>query len=187
MFNRVFRFDDISLNTDMSKASDMAKILHDQFHNVEIWFCLSALCCDIPKEGRQELIYPDKWNAMSDIRRFFKVTKCGIPQGMPKEVKVCSHGLLHVDHRLLQYETQEFSILGGSGLAQSYIFVPPFNKWNKDTEKICTEHDILLIKFEDGWENMRFNTFDPEHRKYYLHTTDFTLDQFRNWFATTPK
>ena len=94
-----------------------------------------------------------------------------------------SHGLIHVDHRLLSREAQEMSILTSCSLAKSKVFVPPFNKWNKDSEDICREHNIQLVKFEDGWLCMEYNDFNPDQELWYIHSREFTLDSFREWLA----
>jgi hypothetical protein len=65
---------------------------------------------------------------------------------------------------------------------KSKIFIPPFNKWNKDTDDICKEHGIELIKFEDGWLSMEHNKFNDIHNKWYLHAREFTFDNFKKWF-----
>ena len=74
------------------------------------------------------------------------------------------------------------SILISASLVKSKIFIPPFNKWNKDTDEICKEHGIELIKFEDGWLSMEHNKFNESHDKWYLHAREFTFDNFKNWF-----
>ncbi len=94
---------------------------------------------------------------------------------------IASHGLIHVDHRLMGREAQELSIVASCSLVGAKIFVPPFNKWNRDTASVCDEHGIELVKFEDGWRHVRFNAFDPSHDKYYLHTHDTTATWLREW------
>jgi len=88
---------------------------------------------------------------------------------------------VHVDHRLLKKEAQELSILVSCSLSKSKIFVPPFNKWNKDTDEICEEHGIELVKFEDGWLCMEYNNFDVNHDLWYVHSREFTVESFKKW------
>ena len=95
---------------------------------------------------------------------------------------MASHGLVHVDHRLLDKSSQEMSILISSSLVNANIFIPPFNKWNKLTEEVCIENGIELIKFEDGWLCMEYNSYDDSHDKWYLHAREFTFDNFKKWF-----
>ena len=75
------------------------------------------------------------------------------------------------------------SIFVSCSLSQSMIFVPPFNKWNQDTEDICKEQGITLIKFEDGWLCMEYNDFDPNHDLWYVHSREFKLEEFEKWIA----
>jgi hypothetical protein len=181
--NKIFRFDDICINTDMGKANEMARMLRKKFPNCEILFCISPLVHpmeDYADPVTRERIFPKIMNAYSDFRRFYQVDKCGCPDIIP-EVSRASHGLIHVDHRLLAKEAQEMSIMVSCSLSGSKVFVPPFNKWNKDTEDICEEHDITLVKFEDGWLCMEYNDFDETHDLWYVHSREFTLNGFKKW------
>ena len=83
----------------------------------------------------------------------------------------------------LPKSVQEISILISASLVKSKIFIPPFNKWNKDTEEICDEHGIELVKFEDGWLSMEHNNFSDIHNKWYLHAREFEYDDFVKWFG----
>ena len=75
------------------------------------------------------------------------------------------------------------SILVSDSLAGgTKCFIPPFNKWNADTEDICDEHDIELVKSEDGWKCMEYNDFDENHGMWYLHAREFTFPEFEEWF-----
>lgn len=180
--NKVFRFDDICVNADMEKANEMARILRKKFPTCEILFCISPLVHDMGDTSgvTSERIFPKIFNAYSDYRKFYEVDYCGCPEIIP-EVSRASHGLVHVDHRLLSKEAQELSILVSCSLAKSKIFVPPFNKWNKDTEEICDEAGINLIKFEDGWLCMEYNSFDISHDLWYVHSREFELEEFKKW------
>jgi len=181
--NKVFRFDDICVNADMEKANEMARFLRNTFPNCQILFCISPLVHDMSDTSgvTSERIFPKILNAYSDYRKFYGVDKCGCPDIIP-EVSRASHGLVHVDHRLLSKEAQELSILVSCSLAKSKIFVPPFNKWNRDTEEVCKENDIELVKFEDGWKCMEYNDYNPKQRLWYLHHREFALDEFKSWF-----
>jgi hypothetical protein len=88
---------------------------------------------------------------------------------------------VHVDHRLLHKCAQELSILVSCSLAKSSIFIPPFNKWNKDTEEVCKENHIELIKFEDGWLSMEHNEYKEDQQLWYLHARDFNFDKVKDW------
>jgi len=179
----IFRFDDVCINANMSLINEMTDFLFCNFTNCDVIWGVSPLVNDMSNyTGKnKERIFPEIFNAHSDHRIFFNVDKTGIPD-LHNKVKLAGHGLIHVDHRLLTKEQQEMSILISSSLVNSKLFIPPFNKWNKDTDNICKEHNIELIKFEDGWLSMEHNKFNFKHNKWYLHAREFTYEQFKQWF-----
>jgi len=132
-------------------------------------------------EQSSQRIFPKILTAHSDYRRFYNVDSLGLVDRVPKGVKLASHGLIHVDHRLLNYNAQELSILVSCSLVGAKIFVPPFNKWNIDTEKICKDNGIELVKFEDGWLSMEHNSNMDGHNLWYLHHWNFDIDKVMNW------
>jgi len=172
---RVLRFDDICINSNMRNNIDIATYANEKF-GCRVLFCISPLV----HTDFNERVYPKIFNAYSDFRHFFKVENLGIPE-FPSWIIPASHGLFHIDHRLLTKEVQEVSILASCSLAKSKIFVPPFNKWNKFTEEICLENDINLVKFEDGWRCCEYNKYDPSVGNYYIHAREFTLESFKEW------
>ena len=184
MEKMIFRFDDVCINADMKLVNDMTEFLFDKFPECEVLWGISPLVNDMSAEktniGKQR-IFPEILNAYSDYRKFYMVDKLGIPVFHPR-VKIASHGLIHVDHRLLSRDAQEMSILVSSSLAKAKMFIPPFNKWNRDTDDICKEHGIDLIKFEDGWLCMEYNEYNRDQVRWYLHSREFTLEEFKKWF-----
>jgi len=173
----IFRFDDISANTDMQKTNELAELIRSEL-KTEIWYCISPLCNSSEKNNGR--IYPRYWNALSDCREYYKMDIAEIPQ-CPRFAKIANHGLVHIDHRLLDYDRQEMSIVISANLTNSCIFVPPFNKWNEDTIKICDSHGYELIKFEDGWRSAEYEPFDGSNDKWYLHPRNFTNESFLKW------
>ena len=175
----IVRFDDVCVNSDITRTiyqTGIAQTMHAQ-----VWWCISPL---VHIESiTTERVFPAIFKALSDQRCFYHVDKMGLPP-IPMDVIACSHGLLHMDHRLLGYEAQELSILVSCSLIKTAIFVPPFNKWNADTEVICNTHHIELIKFEDGWRSMEYHNYVPDHKLWYLHGRNFTLDAFRKWWVS---
>jgi hypothetical protein len=136
----------------------------------------------IVHKGLYERVFPPILTAMSDVRNFYKADGLGIPN-LRDDVKIASHGLIHADHRLLTKEVQELSIILSCSLLKTKTFVPPFNKWNKDTEDICKEHGIELIKFEKGWLSMEHNPYFMGHELWYLHHWKFDLDKVKEWMT----
>jgi hypothetical protein len=179
----IFRFDDISINTDMTLVQEMTDYLFELFpRQCQVIYGVSPLVhrMQTGDKVKNQRIFPEILNAMSDYRNFYKVDFAGVPE-MDKRAKKAGHGLIHVDHRLLTKEVQELSIVASCSLVGASYFIPPFNKWNVDTEAICDEHGIELIKFESGWLSMEHNQFDGR-RLWYLHSREWTFQKFRLWF-----
>lgn len=175
------RFDDVCINANMEALNEMGHYAHSL--GAEVIYCISPLVHDMSNfsSPADERIYPKILNAASDYTKFYEVNKAGIPN-IPDFVTRASHGLVHVDHRLLKKSAQEMSILVSCSLSKSKIFVPPFNKWNNKTEEVCKKHEITLIKFEDGWKCMEYNTFNPEQKLLYLHHREMSVEKFKSWF-----
>lgn len=178
-----FRFDDVCINADMELIDDMTEFLFNRFPDCEVIYGVSPLVNDMSDaNGReQQRVFPKIFNAYSSHKVLYEVDKCGIPE-MDKRATLAGHGLVHVDHRLMHWTAQELSILTSCSLVKAHIFIPPFNKWNSDTQTICDANDIELIKFEDGWLSMEHNKFDDDHYLWYLHAREFTFSQFLKWF-----
>jgi hypothetical protein len=175
----IFRFDDICLNTDMANANAMGEFLHSLGHTV--LYTVSLAC----QNTGTEFVFKPILKAYSDHRLFFTADKLGAPT-LPAFAGVVSHGIVHVDHRLLCHEAQELSIVLSCSLLRSSAFAPPFNKWNADTEEICNRNHIHLHKFEDGWRGVEHNAFSAAIDKWYLHSRNFTLDKMKTWIAGKP-
>lgn len=177
-----FRFDDISANSDMENAIAIAQVLERRFRFCKILFCVSVLYDDVRDypDDKQEWVFEPKKKAQSDIRNFYRPDGFAIPV-FPTWIQTGSHGLVHVDHRLLDRGAQELSILVSCSLLRCDVFAPPFNWWNVDTEAICRENGIRLLKFEDGWLSMECNEFNAQHHLWYLHSRNRTPEQIREW------
>jgi hypothetical protein len=178
-----FRFDDVCINADMTLIQRMTDYLFDNVPHCEVIYGVSPLVHQINSSDKTEKqrIFPQVFNALSDYRNFFRVEKAGIPV-MDGRAKRAGHGLIHVDHRLLSKPVQELSILASCSLVKADTFIPPFNKWNKDTGDICDEHEITLIKFEDGWRSMEHNKYSESQDLWYLHAREWTFEKFTEWF-----
>jgi hypothetical protein len=171
----IVRFDDICANSDMSQVNAMAARALDRGYTV--WYAISPLC---HSDAENQRVFPRLFKALSDHRIFYRPDTCGVPC-IPHDVGIASHGLIHVDHRLLDWGAQELSIVASCAMLHTRRFVPPFNKWNTTTEAICRDNDIDLIKFESGWLSAEHNLFDPSRDKYYLHHRAFTVGGFAEW------
>ena len=179
---KIFRFDDVCINANMGTIYDVTTYLLDHFPGCSILYGVSPLVFN----NCGERVFPKILNAKSDFRNFYKVESMGFPKlgelKGHKQIFLAGHGLFHVDHRLLHRSAQEMSIIASCSLVGSNIFIPPFNKWNKDTEDICNENAINLVKFEDNWKSMEHNQYDPDHHKWYLHARDFDVTDTIKWY-----
>jgi len=180
---KIFRFDDICCNADIDLANSIVDEIIERIPDSKILYAVSPLVHNMrEEEGKsKQRVYPKILNAYSDPKVFYNVDKCEIPSNMHPKAILASHGMIHVDHRLLDKSAQEMSILVSCSLVKSEIFIPPFNKWNSDTEKICNDNNIDLIKFEDGWKCVEYNKFSEDISLWYLHHREFTLDTFKSW------
>jgi hypothetical protein len=183
-----FRIDDISINTDLKRLQTLVTILREHCDirkiDLEVVLAVTPLVYDMGKEAPKdkERAFPRLFSALSDHRKFYEVHKAGIPDLLDfAPYTPAAHGIVHVDHRLLGREAQELSILVSCHLAKARSFCPPFNKWDGDTESICWEHNISLIRFEDGWLHTNYNAYSTRHEKYYFHTHDTTPEQLITW------
>lgn len=182
--SKIFRFDDVCINADMQLVNDMTDFLFDRFPDCKVLWGVSPLVNDMSYEKSyisKQRIFPKIFNAHSDYRKFYNVDLAGLPELHSRAV-MASHGLIHVDHRLLDKSAQEMSILISASLVKAKVFIPPFNKWNKFTEEICNEHGIELIKFEDGWLCMEYNEYNDSQNLWYLHAREFDIETFKKWF-----
>lgn len=176
------RIDDVSLNTDMLKLEQMVALLNQVFGSrVQLMFGVTPAVFDMSHESglQRERAFPRKLNAYSDHRMFYGVQRIGLPEGLDRfNATVAGHGLVHVDHRLLNRQAQEISILTSCSIINSKIFIPPFNKHNQDTVEICQEFGIHLVRFEaENWRHLVHEPFHLNHPRYYFHTHDFTYEQ----------
>lgn len=166
--------DDICLNSNMADVNNVTDYL---LTKGDVIWAVSPIVHDLDNER----VFPSILTAMSDVTNFYFADNIGVPK-LRNDVIIASHGLIHADHRLLSCEAQELSILLSCSILKSKTFVPPFNKWNKDTQKICDKHSIELIKFENGWLSMEHNPNLEGHQKWYLHHWKFKLNKIQEWF-----
>jgi hypothetical protein len=179
----IIRIDDISVNLDPSRLEKFLSQIRSIDTDIIILLAVSPAVFDMPtrdqgKEKIAERVFPSILNAHSDHKVFYKIEKIGIPTWLNDIASrynclLASHGLIHVDHRLLPIDAQEMSIVTSLSLINSKIFVPPFNKYNKDTIQVCKDNEIDLIKWEDGWNHLGYQPFLNDGKNYYVHLHDY--------------
>jgi len=183
----VVRIDDISIQTDPIRLSKFLGTLKSQYPKTQILLAVSVGVVGVPEISDSERVFPPILNAMSDHRNYFKLSRLGIPDWLPEMIKefdclIGSHGLVHVDHRLLNIEAQTLSILTSTSALGTNVFVPPFNKYNKSTIEICEEHALSLVIWENGWQHLGYQEFKSDGGKYYFHMHDFDDVKLNNIF-----
>lgn len=186
----IFRIDDVSLNTT-KRLTDYIR----EDSASEWLLAVMPMCWWTNEIGRP---FPRVMTPLSDVTKFYQGERFGVPnltwtRQFPC-VRLAGHGLIHQDHRLLHKEVQRVSILTSVAAAQSSvnqleyprrhenIFVPPYNHYNRDTIDVCDEHNVELVRWEDGWKHAAYNKYDPARcDRYYFHTADFTPEEFKQW------
>jgi len=185
------RIDDISINVDNSKLAKLLDVIRKQYPDLLVVLAISPIVFDLKehKSEHPERIFPKILNALSDYREFYKAQLVGIPQWLKEiaetyDCKIATHGLVHVDHRLLGRSAQELSIILSASLCNTNVFVPPFNKFNSKTLDICSENSIDIAIWENGWKHLGYNKFKDDLSKYYMHIHDFTEEHLYNIFTS---
>lgn len=177
MENLVFRNDDVTSNTDLDKLEALYDVIRDIFPYADIISCITLFS----KKNNKGSVYsevpfknkPTNWFYKTNQFINFNLDK--LPQS-----RIASHGLYHIDHSNVSYQTQEMSILGSCRYLNTNIFVPPFNRSNDDTVNICLDNSIELWSLNQGWKNIEYEPFDMNHRLWYFHSWRFTPNSLRN-------
>lgn len=177
---KVVRFDDVCINADMVNHMEIADhFISEGFH--VIW-AVSPLVHNVKGDRvESQRVFPKILNAYSDFLHFYEVDSCGTIEKHTDKIEIASHGIVHVDHRLLDRSAQEMSIIVSCSLLKAKKFVPPFNKWTKSMQEICDAWGIQLIKFESGWRSMEHNKYDSSHNLWYLHAREWNLGKVKQW------
>jgi len=168
----IFRIDDVNPSTNFKELEKITNFISFYYPDAEIWNCVSL----IGKRNVLGAVHPNPPFKDKQMRFFYNSDSILAPCELTG--KIVSHGLLHFDHSTASLETQELSILTSCSILQSSKFVPPFNRWNYDTEKICLENGIDLVKVEDGWVNLDRYDFNPVDEYFYFHPWNHTADDF---------
>ena len=189
---RLWRFDDVSVNTDMDNLFDLIQVIQRYRPKTTVLLSISPIVFSSEqfkrfRPNQKGRVHPNELTAMSDFREYYKGNQCGLPlipdvSAFGWDIQFAGHGIVHVDHRLLGRKSQEMSIVVSCALAKAKIFVPPYNKYNTITQIICIDHNIALIRFEDGWRHTLYNKYEAEHPLWYCHPYDMTVTQLEEWF-----
>lgn len=161
----IFRDDDINYNTNFYKLYYLYQLISEVFPSSEIWACVTLFS----RQNGRGSVYDEIPFKNKPVPWFYDVDRILERFHILHKVKICSHGLFHVDHSKLHKEAQEMSIISSCRFLKTSVFVPPFNRFNDDTISVCRENGIELIQ-KDGWRNFEYADFDPSHPKWYFHS-----------------
>lgn len=173
----VFRNDDVSGTTDIQRMFHCYDVIKNIFPESQILSAVSIFSKKNPigsvYPGVPFKNNPQKWFYDVDSGFDLDFLSC------MDLSKVVSHGMLHFDHSKASYDAQEMSILTSCNLLKTNIFVPPFNRFNLDTEIICKENNIFLIGKDEKWLSLETNKFNPEHKHWYFHSWRIGADKMK--------
>lgn len=178
---QVLRIDDVSDNccweTLQGITGEAQNLGAEVIWNVSLFVHVNGADRQMPEDP--------EFIPLSDFTRMFETDRISTKvlsylRGV-NTIRVCSHGMVHVDHRLLSPGAQELSIVTSCALLSCSMFCPPYHKWNSDTEEICKRHNILLLKYETNWLHVKYNPWTASG-KYYVHCTDLpTAGELTEW------
>lgn len=174
----VIRVDDVSPNTDQSRLDELVSVIRNLLPDADFLIGVTFF----GKYSPNGAIYPDLPLKEKPMRYFFDVNRFVHNREFPG--KICSHGLWHFDHQAAELGLAEASIVTSCKLLMTDTFIPPFNRWDFLTEKICKENGITLIKSqEEGWRSFECNEFDPSHQNWYFHPWRWTPETLRTYLT----
>lgn len=165
MGNLTIRIDDVSENT----------LYQDLIWQLGVWRKMGArIICGINvfcKEAKSGSVYPDLPLSNHPSRYFFDVDKVWEFGRIFNGIDIASHGLVHADHSKLSRDAQEMSILTSCSILRSKLFIPPFNRINEETVRICADNGIEIIGncANRIWKSLEFEAFDATHEFWYYH------------------
>lgn len=197
----IFRNDDVSFDSDVNCFKAFCEIFHRagfyQLHGINVY-------------GRTNCSYiingvPAMYNNIDpkdthnyQILRTVAVDYIGNNQELidylneiPDEIAL--HGLYHSDYSLMSKEEQDEDISKGLSALKTLfpnkkvsVFIPPFNKYNKDTEVVCKKYGLTICgEVGDHLEDMISNSRGPliknqlyryHHHRFYPESTFFYYD-----------
>lgn len=189
----LFRIDDVSRNTSFERLDKMLGTLLKFEPDCEFLLAVSPIVFEIEDENPivRERPFPAILNAFSNKDVFFDGGRIGIPDWLDEiksryaNLKLAAHGLFHVDHRLLEAETQNLSIRQSCAIVGSKLFVPPFNKWTDNMVAYSALNGFELVIWEEGWRHLKYQKLESgPGLRYYFHTHDFSDSEFDSRFES---
>jgi hypothetical protein len=131
-------------------------------------------------------VYPDLPLKDKTLDYFFYVDKAKSEESLSEydfdNMTIASHGLWHFDHTKVGNELKRASIITSCQLLSTDVFVPPFNRWDEEMARICSENGITMIRSEqEGWKSFEHNKFDESHKFWYFHSWRWTPETLKGY------
>ena len=170
----IFRNDDVNPNSNIEDIKAMYMIIRKYFPHAEIWSAVNM----IAKTSKDGSCYPaikPKDIKFTDVNLIFD------RKHLPDLENIASHGLLHLDHRNVDRDLQKYSILTSCALLNTKVFVPPFWRWNAETNQICEAAGVKLWT-EGDWFNIDNGPVRENHLLFCFHSWKFTPETFEERF-----
>ena len=179
----IWAFHDVNPNTDAWELLSIARTIERRFPDAEILCAITLFAGEADHGGLyQEMPIGGKpWAdilSVSSERPFDGISKFFRMVVMP-QLKVVSHGLVHVQHSQLNIDAQRMSIVTSCRYLGTDTFIPPFDSYSDATLKVCEEHGITLEPVRaHGWKCLERHPFDPCHLRWHLHPWKWTAEKF---------
>jgi glycosyltransferase involved in cell wall biosynthesis len=161
----LFRNDDVSFDTDTKHFMKFCAVFHQrgysQIHGITLY---GNTNCSYTDRSGNPLVYENEADISNLSYEKIKRLSKDIFIGNNKELinylnsipdAVALHGLYHTDYSKMSCEDQENDIAEGLSLLNKLfphkvisIFIPPFNRINQDTKRICRKYNLGISALE---------------------------------------
>lgn len=171
----IFRNDDVNPNTNYAELFECYKVIKELFPSCEIVSGVTLFS----KTSNKGSVYPGVPFKDKPVDWFYNVDRFMDDLELIQFGKLASHGLFHVDHSKISYDAQEMSIISSCRFLGTDLFIPPFNRWNDDTIKICDDYALNLISMKGQWKSFEYEIFNSNHPFWYFHSWRFNVKELR--------
>lgn len=192
--NVIFRNDDVSFDTDISNFTKLCAIFHaygfTQLHGVTLFGKTQDTIIenDIPKiyPGMPAIDFIPHDTLRNLSNQFYVGDNKALIQHLNASLDdIAFHGLYHYSYADMTEEEQDADFKEGL-LSLSLLFpkkkisyfIPPFNKYNEHTQKICSKYGLVLlaeqgihleslIHHKGQWELIPDTVYRYHHHRFY--------------------
>lgn len=182
----IFRNDDVNYNTDWLELAKIYSSIREFFPEARILQAVTVFSHNKGIQKAGEVYQGEAPFKDNPLQWFYDVNQYLLDVPAFQGVETVSHGLFHTDHSVMSKDAQEMNIIGSCRMLGTKIFIPPFNRYNKDTEEVCCKNGIQLVKADD-WKSLEYEIFNSNHRYWYFHSWRWTAKEFRKRAVRLPE